>query len=127
MIAALGLRETDSLHLAELHPQEHAALKDNLGEWGAHIRREDGFDMALAITPPTPRRGVLLVDPPYEVKADYDRIPKVFAQVARKWNVGILMLWYPLLRDAPHVPMLRLLEMQHEGALRHEVHFPAAR
>ena len=127
MIAALGLRETDSMHLAELHPQEHAALQGNLGEWGAHIRREDGFDMALAITPPTPRRGLLLVDPSYEVKADYDHIPKVFAQVTRKWNVGILMLWYPILRDGLHLPMLRALENQHEGALRHEVLFPPAR
>lgn len=127
LIAALGLRETDSLHLAELHPQEHAALETAMAGWGAHIRREDGFDMALAITPPTPRRGLMLVDPPYEVKADYDRIPRVLAQVARKWNVGHLMLWYPILRDGPHLPMLRALQAQFPDALRHEVAFPPAR
>ncbi|VDC30761.1 23S rRNA (adenine(2030)-N(6))-methyltransferase RlmJ [Pseudogemmobacter humi] len=127
LIAALGLREGDRLHLAELHPQEHAALQEALGSWGAHIRREDGFAMALALTPPTPRRGLMLVDPPYEVKEDYDRIPKLFAQIARKWNVGVLMLWYPILRDAPHAPMLTALMRQHEGALRHEVRFPPAR
>lgn len=127
MIAALGLRETDTLHLAELHPAEHEALKASMADWGAHVRKEDGFDMALAITPPTPRRGLMLVDPPYEVKADYDRIPKVFAQVARKWNVGILMLWYPLLQGAPHRPMLNALEAEFPEALRHEVTFPPAR
>lgn len=127
LIAALGLRETDSLHLAELHPQENAALKEALGDWGAHIRREDGLDMALAITPPTPRRGLMLVDPSYEVKEDYERIPKVFAQVARKWNVGILMLWYPILKSGAHLQMIRTLKSQHEGALCHEVSFPPAR
>lgn len=127
MFAALGLRETDVMHLAELHPHENSALKDNLASWGAHIRREDGFDMAMAVTPPTPRRGLMLVDPSYEVKDDYLRIPKIFAQIARKWNVGVLMLWYPILRDAPHVPMLMQLQRQHEGSLRHEVHFPPAR
>ncbi len=75
LIAALGLRETDTLHLAELHPQEHAALTATMQGWGAHIHRRDGFDLALALTPPTPRRGVLLCDPSYEVKEDYDRIP----------------------------------------------------
>ncbi|NPD16876.1 23S rRNA (adenine(2030)-N(6))-methyltransferase RlmJ [Xinfangfangia sp. D13-10-4-6] len=127
MIAALGLRESDRLHLAELHPQENAALNEALGSWGAHIRREDGFDFAQSLTPPTPRRGLMLVDPPYEVKSDYDLIPKFFAQVARKWNVGVLMLWYPILRDAPHRVMLSLLESQHPGALRHELRFPPAR
>lgn len=127
LIAALGLRETDKLHLAELHPQENAALKEVLGSWGAHIRKEDGFDFALSLTPPTPRRGLMLVDPPYEVKSDYDHIPKFFAQVSRKWNVGVLMLWYPILRDAPHVPMLRTLAAQFPEALRHELRFPPAR
>ena len=127
LIAALGLRDGDSLHLAELHPQENAALVQALEGWDAHIRKEDGLDMALAITPPTPRRGLMLVDPSYEVKTDYERIPKVFAQVARKWNVGILALWYPILTNGAHAPMLRALEAQHEGALRHELRFPPAR
>lgn len=127
MIAALGLREGDRLHLAELHPQEHAALAQAMAGWGADLRREDGLDMALALTPPTPRRGLMLIDPSYEVKTDYERIPKVMAQVARKWNVGHLMLWYPILRDAPHLPMLTALEAGFPGALRHEVRFPPAR
>ena len=127
LIAALGLRESDSLHLAELHPQEHAALTETLSSWGAHVHKADGLDLALAICPPTPRRGLLLCDPSYEVKEDYDRIPRVFAQVARKWNVGILILWYPILRGAPHLPMLRALEGQHPDHLRHEVRFPPAR
>lgn len=126
LIAALSLRPGDVLHLAELHPTEHAALAHYGAEWGAHVTRTDGLDMALAVTPPTPRRGLMLIDPPYEVKADYDRIPRVIAQVARKWNVGVVMLWYPILSDAPHKAMLAALS-GFEGALTHEVRFPAIR
>ena len=127
LLAAMGLREGDVMHLAELHPQEHAALTDLLAPWGAHIQKRDGFEMALAVTPPTPRRGLMLIDPSYEVKADYQTIPKFIGQVARKWNVGIIALWYPILTDAPHRPMLEALMAAHPGALRHEVRFPPVR
>lgn len=126
LIAALTLRETDKIHLAELHPQEHQALSETLTPWGATIHKRDGFDLALAITP-TPRRGLLLCDPSYEVKDDYDKIPKVFSQIARKWNVGTLILWYPLLRGHPHRQMVKTLESQHDSHLTHEVTFPPAR
>jgi 23S rRNA (adenine2030-N6)-methyltransferase len=127
MIAALGLRETDTIHLAELHPQENAALKANLGDFGANIQKRDGFEMALALTPPTPRRGLLLIDPSYEVKDDYLTIPKALGQIARKWNVGILALWYPILQSGAHGPMLAALAAQFPAALRHEVRFPPVR
>ena len=94
---------------------------------GATIHKRDGFDLALALTPPTPRRGLLLCDPSYEVKDDYDKIPKIFSQIARKWNVGTLVLWYPILRDHPHKAMTRQLKIQHEDHLLHEVAFPPAR
>lgn len=127
LIAALGLRETDSIHLAELHPQEHAALTASLGPWGAHIQKRDGYEMALALTPPTPRRGLLLIDPSYEVKDEYQTIPKIMGQIARKWNVGILCLWYPILQTGAHIGMLAALTAQFPEALRHELRFPPVR
>ncbi len=127
LIAALSLRDGNPLHLAELHPQEHQSLTRNLGPWGAHIQQRDGFDMALAVCPPTPRRGLMLIDPSYEVKADYTSIPKVIGQIARKWNVGIVALWYPILLDAPHAQMLTDLQTSFPDALRSEVRFPPLR
>lgn len=127
MVAALGLRDGDVMHLAELHPQEHRALLSVMGEWGAHVQARDGFEMALAVCPPTPRRGLMLIDPSYEVKADYDRIPRLLAQIHRKWRVGVLMLWYPILAAAPHAPMLAELLSDFPGALRAEVRFPPPR
>lgn len=127
LVAAMALREGDVMHLAELHPQEHAALVATLGDWGAHVQRRDGLELALAVTPPTPRRGLMLIDPPYEVKADYDAVPRVMAQVARKWNVGILALWYPILTSGAHGPMLRALTQAFPEAFRQELRFPPAR
>jgi 23S rRNA (adenine2030-N6)-methyltransferase len=127
LIAALGLRETDTIHLAELHPQEVAHLRAVAKDWGAHVHQQDGFDLALAITPPTPRRGLMLIDPSYEVKADYDAIPRHVAAIHRKWNVGTIILWYPLLTASAHGPMLRALTEAAPDGLRHEVRFPPAR
>jgi 23S rRNA (adenine2030-N6)-methyltransferase len=127
LIAALGLRETDSIHLAELHPQEVAHLRAAAADWGAHVHQKDGFGLALALAPPTPRRGLMLIDPSYEVKADYDTIPRHMATINAKWNVGVLILWYPLLKGGPHGPMLAALTAAFPAALRHEVRFPPAR
>lgn len=127
LIAAMTLREQDTIHLAELHPGENAILKEHLTQWDAHIRLEDGFKMAQAICPPTPRRGMLLVDPSYEVKSEYDSIPKELSHIARKWNVGILALWYPILTSGSHGPMLSQLAQAFPDALRHEVRFAPVR
>ena len=95
--------------------------------WGAHIQKRDGLEMALAITPPTPRRGLMLIDPAYEVKSDYDQIPRIMGQIARKWNVGILALWYPLLTSGAHKPMLDALQQAFPEGFLQELTFPPAR
>jgi 23S rRNA (adenine2030-N6)-methyltransferase len=115
------------MHLAELHPREHEALAEVMAPFRAQVRREDGFAMALAQSPPTPRRGMVLIDPSYEVKEDYAAIPRFVAAIRRKWNVGIVALWYPILTDARHLPMLEALAAAAPGALRHEVAFGPAR
>lgn len=127
LIATLALREDDAIHLAELHPQERAALGEALHPFGLAPRAEDGLTMALSATPPTPRRGLMLIDPSYEVKADYDAMPRLIAQVHRKWNVGVVMLWYPLLARPAHRAMVLTLMQEHPQALCHEVSFGPAR
>jgi len=132
LVAAALLRPIDSIQLCELHPQEFAALRAAMAPHGGVFHQKDGLAMALALTPPTPRRGVMLIDPSWEVKSDYEVIPKLIGQVARKWNVGVIALWYPVL--AAHVPvagaqaaMVRALKAAHPEALLSEVRFPPAR
>ena len=99
LIATLMLRPEDRVHLAELHPAEHAALARLMQDYGIRPRHEDGFAMARAVCPPTPRRGMLMIDPSYEIKTDFERLPPLVQAIARKWNVGVLMVWFPLLSD----------------------------
>ncbi|MFV0410347.1 MAG: 23S rRNA (adenine(2030)-N(6))-methyltransferase RlmJ [Paracoccus sp. (in: a-proteobacteria)] len=125
LIARHFLRPGDSAHLAELHPAEHDALAKLAGR--ARLYRQDGFQMVRAVSPPTPRRGLMLVDPSYEVKSDYAEIPAFFQDVARKWNVGILALWYPVLVDKRQQPMTERLRAAFPEALNSEIAFPPAR
>jgi 23S rRNA (adenine2030-N6)-methyltransferase len=128
LVAALALRDGDRATVAELHPQEYTALTEAMLPYPVTCRQMDGAAMALALTPPDPRRGLLLIDPPYEVKADYAATPKLIADVHRKWNVGVIALWYPILADQRHRPMLdQLTGASFPKALRHEVRFPPAR
>lgn len=125
MIASHLLRGDDVLHLAELHPAEVAALRDAVP--GAHVHHADGLALALSIAPPMPRRGLCLIDPSWEVKEDYVTLPDTVRHLHRKWGVGTVMLWYPLLADDRHRPMLSRLGEDHPQALRHEVRFAPAR
>ncbi|MEL6570701.1 MAG: 23S rRNA (adenine(2030)-N(6))-methyltransferase RlmJ [Pseudomonadota bacterium] len=127
LIAAHLLRPTDPLFLTELHPQEFEALKAVMARHRAICQQRDGWEMALSQCPPEPRRGMLLIDPPYEVKTDYETIPKVVGQIHRKWSVGVIALWYPILTDKTHAPMMAKLQTAHPDALTHEVTFPPAR
>ncbi len=128
LIAANLLRVQDSLHFAELHPQEHAALSLTLSPFGAKVYQQDGFDLAHSLLPPTPRRGMLLIDPSYEVKAEYDRMPGLIAKLHRKWNVGVIALWYPILTDARHKAMISSLKSAgYPKTICHDVTFPPAR
>lgn len=125
-IARTLLRPGDTLHLAELHPAEHEALRGAMGR-AATLHRQDGMALAASLCPPDPRRGLLLCDPSWEVKSDYRDIPKAFEKLNRAWNVGILVLWYPILADARHAGMRETLDARFPDALCHEVRFPPIR
>lgn len=91
-------REGDSIVLMELHTTEIDVLRANLG--GApnvHIHHRDGFSGLAAICPPSPRRGLAIIDPSYETADDYPKAAEAVITANRKWPVGILMLWYPML------------------------------
>lgn len=126
LIALEMLRPMDRLWLAERHPAEHAEL-ERLMPPRVQVRFQDGFEMAQSLTPPDPRRGLMLIDPSFETAQDYERMPAFIGQIARKWNVGVIALWYPLLARPRHGAMVAALTQAHPQALRHEVRFPPAR
>ncbi len=125
-IARHLLRETDRLTLAELHPQEAAALRNSMP--GTVVRQADGPQLALSILPPDPRRGLCLIDPSYEVKSEYSAMPVLIRKLHRKWPVGVLMLWYPILTSGAERGMVAALkDISADRTLLSEVRFPPAR
>jgi len=106
LLARALLRSQDRLLLAELHPAEHAALRASLARPGVAIHRRDGFEALLGLAPPEPRRGLLLVDPSYEVKTDYVATAAFVRRLVAKWPEATLLVWYPLLPAARHGSLL---------------------
>lgn len=103
LVARALLRPQDRCVLMELHPAEHAALTRALPAGSAEIHRRDGYEGVLALAPLRPRRGLVLVDPSYEVKDEYAAAAAFVLRLARKWPEASLLVWYPLLpagRDA---------------------------
>lgn len=104
------LRPHDSLHLAELHPGEHAALQKHLKTPNVHIYHEDGYRMVNNLLTGTAglaqKRGLVLVDPSFEVKSEYAEVATFLANLHANWPAATLVLWYPLLADNRHTPMI---------------------
>ncbi|WP_339899791.1 23S rRNA (adenine(2030)-N(6))-methyltransferase RlmJ [uncultured Gilvimarinus sp.] len=97
MIAQQFLRPQDRAWLYELHPSDVKKLEDNTKAYG-NIRVEcsDGLRGLLARVPPKARRGLVLIDPSYEVKADYAQVVETVIKAHKKFNSGVYVIWYPV-------------------------------
>ncbi|GIT90043.1 ribosomal RNA large subunit methyltransferase J [Jannaschia pagri] len=127
LIAQHLLRRFDSIELAELHPQEYARLVEAMPKApNTRLHKRDGLEMAKALTPPDPRRGCLMIDPSWEMRDDYGTLAKLVPLIHRKWNVGVILLWYPLLADQRHKPMVSALRAAIPDLFISEVRFPPA-
>lgn len=104
LIARAMLRPQDRMILCELHPAEHAALSTAVGN--AEIHRRDGHEALPALCPPKPRRGLVLVDPSYEVKTEYVRTAETVLRAFAKWPEAVMMIWFPLLPEGRHTDLL---------------------
>jgi 23S rRNA (adenine2030-N6)-methyltransferase len=93
------LRFGDRGLAAELHPQDFAALAPVLARGGVRPLHLDGWTALHANIPPRERRGLVLIDPPYEAPDEMRRLVDEVAKAHDKWASGIFALWYPL-KDA---------------------------
>ena len=101
MIARDFLRTSDKAWLYELHPADFALLKENIGsDRQIRLKHEDGFKGLLSLLPPLSRRGLVLIDPSYEVKTDYQQVVNTIVQAHKKFATGTYAVWYPVVDRA---------------------------
>ena len=96
LIRAL-LRADDHLGCCELHPEEYRALCRRFARDPAvavHLR--DAWEALGALLPPQPRRGLVLIDPPFEEKDEGERLARALTAGLRRWPTGTFMAWYPI-------------------------------
>jgi 23S rRNA (adenine2030-N6)-methyltransferase len=91
------LRKQDRLSAIELHPQEARALKGLFdGDFQTRVLELDGWLALGAHLPPKEKRGLVLVDPPFEKEGEFDRLIEGLQRAHRRWPGGIYALWYPI-------------------------------
>lgn len=111
LIARASLRPQDRMQLMELHPGEFEALKEVFRrDRQVSLHQRDGFEGVLALSPPAEKRGLVLVDPSYELKEDYQQVPRWAAKLFQRWSSATLAIWYPLLPAGRHQVLLKGLE-----------------
>ncbi|STO55637.1 DNA (exogenous) processing protein [Canicola haemoglobinophilus] len=96
-IAAQLLRPQDRALLTELHPADYPLLRNTFKEFAnISTKRDNGFQQLKATLPPKERRGLVLIDPPYELKEDYDLVVKAIEEGYKRFATGIYAIWYPV-------------------------------
>lgn len=97
-LAAHCLRAQDSGWFFELHSKEFTKLAARFQKMPRiHVRNEDGMNGLSALLPPTPRRGLVLIDPSYEIKSDFQSVINLIDKSYRRFSTGIYALWYPVI------------------------------
>ena len=97
LIAAAMLRARDRLLAIEKHEEEAGLLARALAPYPrARVVHGDGYERLIALLPPAERRGVVLIDPPYEAPDEFRRLADVFAKAHRRFATAIYLLWFPI-------------------------------
>jgi 23S rRNA (adenine2030-N6)-methyltransferase len=97
LIARHLLRKQDRLSAVELHPKDAARLRTQFdGDFQTRVMELDGWLALGAHLPPKEKRGLVLVDPPFEEGGEFDRLADGLAKACKRWPGGIYALWYPI-------------------------------
>jgi 23S rRNA (adenine2030-N6)-methyltransferase len=91
------LRPQDRMILMELHPEDGAVLRREFRDDArVHVHQRDGYEGLLAVVPPPERRGLVLIDPPYEDRDEMPVLVEALCAATRRWPTGQYALWYPI-------------------------------
>ena len=96
-----ALRPGDRFIACELHPEEALLLKREFaGDRAVEVRQADGYKALKALLPPVERRGLVLIDPPFEVPDEYEHLLRALRQGVRRFATGCYAIWYPIKDEA---------------------------
>ena len=111
IIAEQYLRADDKMRLFELHPNDYKLLVENFEGYGKQVKvaLENGFSGIKACLPPAPRRAVVLIDPPYEDKQDYQYVVETIKDSLKRFSTGTYIVWYPILQRPEPAEMIENL------------------
>ncbi len=110
-IAYLMMREQDRLRCFELHPTDQRILASYLDERpNTQVHLQDGFGSLKGELPPPSRRGVVLIDPPYEIKADYGKVIAALRESLQRFADGTFLIWYPQLQILESAQLVQRLK-----------------
>ncbi|MFA6303321.1 MAG: 23S rRNA (adenine(2030)-N(6))-methyltransferase RlmJ [Legionella sp.] len=95
--AIKALRKIDRLFLCELHPREFEALDTLPHEFKkVHTSNTNGLDSLKSLLPPPEKRGLIFIDPSFEIKDEYKSVPSAIKQAYNRFATGVYCLWYPI-------------------------------
>lgn len=110
-VARALIRPQDRMVLTELHPSDYPLLEQEFHrDRQVTIYKEDGFQRLKASLPPKERRGLVLIDPPYELANEYRDVVQAIAQSYKRWATGVYAIWYPVVNRCDIDDMLEGLE-----------------
>jgi 23S rRNA (adenine2030-N6)-methyltransferase len=96
-----ALRPGDRFIACELHPEEALLLKREFaGDRAVEVRQADGYKALKALLPPVERRGLVLIDPPFEMPDEYEHLLRALRQGVRRFATGCYAIWYPIKDEA---------------------------
>jgi 23S rRNA (adenine2030-N6)-methyltransferase len=96
-----GMRATDRFVACELHGEDALALKREFaGDRAVEVRPVDGYQALKSLLPPPERRGLILIDPPFEATDEFEKLARAVRQGLRRFATGCYAVWYPLKDDA---------------------------
>jgi 23S rRNA (adenine2030-N6)-methyltransferase len=91
------LRPGDRLVACELHDEDALALRREFaGDKQVETKRADGYSALKALLPPPERRGLVLIDPPFEAKDEFEKLQRALTQALRRFATGSYLIWYPV-------------------------------
>jgi len=111
LLAANLLHPQDRALMVELHPSDFPLLRNNFKAFeNVTVKIGDGFQQVKATLPPKERRGLVLIDPPYELKEDYDLVVKAIEEGYKRFATGVYAIWYPVVLRQQTKRMIKGLE-----------------